>query len=73
MKSRKMESELQIGVGFISIQRAPNKLHRKLNNGMVPSHDVVGKAFVVVWPFDRAGGLGVPASVFGRVPDPPAQ
>jgi signal peptidase I len=52
---------------------ADSRLHRKLNNGMVPVHDVVGKAFVIVWPFDRAGGLGVPASVFARVPDAPAQ
>ena len=52
---------------------ADSRLHRKLNNGMVPVHDVVGKAFVIVWPFDRAGGLGVPASVFGGVPDPPSQ
>jgi signal peptidase I len=52
---------------------ADSRLHRKLNNGMVPVHDVVGKAFVVVWPFDRAGGLGVPATVFAHVPDPPSQ
>ncbi len=52
---------------------ADSRLHRKLNNGMVPAHDVVGKAFVVVWPFERAGGLGVPSSVFARVPDPPAR
>ena len=50
---------------------ADSRLHMKLNNGMVPVHDVVGKAFVVVWPFDRGGGLGVPATVFARVPDPP--
>jgi signal peptidase I len=49
---------------------ADSRLHRALNNGMVPAHDVVGKAFVIVWPFDRAGGLGVPAGVFGRVPQP---
>jgi signal peptidase I len=49
---------------------ADSRLHRALNNGMVPVHDVVGKAFVVVWPFERAGGLGIPASVFGPVPQP---
>jgi signal peptidase I len=52
---------------------ADSRLHRALNNGMVPVHDVVGKAFVIVWPFDRAGGLGIPASVFGRVPAPAAR
>jgi signal peptidase I len=49
---------------------ADSRLHRALNNGMVPVHDVVGKAFVIVWPFDRAGGLGISAGVFGRVPQP---
>jgi signal peptidase I len=49
---------------------ADSRLHRALNNGMVPVHDVVGKAFVIVWPFDRAGGLGIPGSVFARVPAP---
>jgi signal peptidase I len=49
---------------------ADSRLHRTLNNGMVPVHDVVGKAFVIVWPFDRAGGLGIPGNVFARVPDP---
>jgi signal peptidase I len=52
---------------------ADSRLHRALNNGMVPAHDVVGKAFVVVWPLDRAGGLGIPGSVFARVPDPAAR
>ncbi len=50
---------------------ADSRRHLKLNNGMVPVHDVVGKAFVVVWPFDRSGGLGVPQSVFARVPEAP--
>jgi signal peptidase I len=36
--------------------------------GTVPLSDVVGKAFVVVWPLDRAGGLGAPDSVFSGVP-----
>jgi signal peptidase I len=49
---------------------ADSRLHLTLNNGMVPVHDVVGKAFVVVWPFERAGGLGIPTGVFGRVPQP---
>ncbi|HVN11774.1 MAG TPA: signal peptidase I [Kineosporiaceae bacterium] len=49
---------------------ADSRLHRALNNGMVPLHDVVGKAFVIVWPFDRAGGLGAPATVFQHVPQP---
>jgi signal peptidase I len=38
--------------------------------GFVPIDDVVGKAFVVVWPLDRFGGLAVPDSVFAKVPGP---
>lgn len=29
-------------------------------HGAVPYEDVVGRAFVVVWPFDRWGGIGRP-------------
>jgi signal peptidase I len=50
---------------------ADSRAHQKINKGMVPVGDVVGKAFVVVWPFDRAGGLGVPETVFARVPGAP--
>jgi signal peptidase I len=49
-----------------------SRWHPQLNNGMVPEKDVVGKAFVVVWPLDRAATLGVPDSVFARVPSPPS-
>ena len=47
-----------------------SRWHLNLNNGMVPEKDVVGKAFVVVWPLGRAATLGVPDSVFARVPAP---
>lgn len=30
--------------------------------GMVPENDVVGHAFVLIWPPSRAGGLGIPAT-----------
>jgi signal peptidase I len=30
--------------------------------GMVPISDVVGHAFVLIWPPSRAGGLGIPAT-----------
>jgi len=39
--------------------------------GFVPLEDVVGEAFVVVWPFERAGGLSIPPTVFDAVPDQP--
>ena len=38
--------------------------------GFVPIDDVVGRAFVVVWPLNRFGGLAVPDSVFAKVPNP---
>jgi hypothetical protein len=33
---------------------------------------VVGKAFVVVWPLGRFGGVTEPEQVFARVPEPGA-
>ncbi len=30
------------------------------NNGTVPTDKVIGRAFVIVWPLDRFGGLGKP-------------
>lgn len=37
--------------------------------GQVPISDIIGKAFVVVWPRDQWSTLGVP-STFGQVPRP---
>lgn len=36
----------------------------------VPMGNVVGVAFVTVWPFDRLGTLTNPATTFAAVPDP---
>ena len=48
---------------------ADSRSHMNLpGGGTVPVSDVVGKAFVIVWPFSRAGGLGIPDSVFAPVP-----
>ena len=48
---------------------ADSRSHMNLpGGGTVPVSDVVGKAFVIVWPFSRAGGLGIPDTVFARVP-----
>lgn len=41
--------------------------------GSVPISQVTGKAFVIVWPFDRAGGLSRPADTFAKVPAPAAR
>ena len=38
--------------------------------GSVPIKDVVGRAFVKVWPLDRFGLLGVPSATFAKVPAP---
>lgn len=47
--------------------------HREISedsrvNGVVPLDSVIGKAFVLVWPPGRAGGLGRPEAVFEKVP-----
>jgi signal peptidase I len=52
-------------------QSLDSRFHPTLEHGTVPMKNVVGKAFVIVWPFDRAGGIGVPPTVFARVPDSP--
>jgi signal peptidase I len=38
--------------------------------GSVPVADVVGTAFVTLWPVDRIGALRNPGDVFDAVPDP---
>lgn len=38
--------------------------------GAVPMDDVVGSAFVTLWPLDRLGLLRNPGDVFAEVPDP---
>jgi signal peptidase I len=38
--------------------------------GSVPIKDVVGRAFVTVWPLDRAGLLRIPSATFAKVPAP---
>jgi signal peptidase I len=47
-----------------------SRFHPELDGGMVPINDVVGKAFIKVWPLDRAGLLRNPASTFAAVPAP---
>jgi signal peptidase I len=47
-----------------------SRFHPELHNGMVPIDDVVGKAFVKVWPLDRFGLLRNPSSTFAGVPAP---
>lgn len=42
----------------------------KPGGGFVPIDNVVGTAFVVVWPFSDAGILRNPSDVFAKVPEP---
>lgn len=46
-----------------------------INHGTVPADKVIGRAFLVAWPLDRLGVLGVPrpftSSLRGAVPVPP--
>ncbi len=41
---------------------ADSRYHRSLDNGMVPISDVVGKAFVRIWPLSRFGTIRNPLS-----------
>jgi signal peptidase I len=46
-----------------------SRFHRELkDDGQVPVDHVVGKAFAVVWPFSRFGGVSEPPDVFAKVP-----
>lgn len=42
----------------------------KPGGGFVPISDVVGRAFMRTWPFDRFGSLGSIEDAFSGVPDP---
>jgi signal peptidase I len=45
-----------------------SRYHRELADGTVPVDGVVGKAFVIVWPFDRSQLLRNPSGSFAGVP-----
>ncbi|HEY6793790.1 MAG TPA: signal peptidase I [Kineosporiaceae bacterium] len=55
-------------MGDNRIESADSRAHPEINGGQVPISDVVGKAFVVVWPFGRLGGVPDPPGVFAGVP-----
>ena len=42
--------------------------------GMVPMENLIGRAFAVIWPLDRAGRIRTPDALAGAVdrPAPPA-
>ncbi|WP_211244375.1 signal peptidase I [Actinospica robiniae] len=64
-----MPFDVRVKAGFIWVMgdnRADSAdsryhVHDKFG-GMVPISDVVGHAFVLIWPPSRAGGLGIPAT-----------
>ncbi len=47
-----------------------SRFHPDVNNGMVPEANIVGRAFVNVWPLNRFGLLRNPSSAFANVPAP---
>ena len=47
-----------------------SRFHRDIGDGTVPIDDVVGRAFVIVWPFDRGSVLHNPATTFTKVASP---
>jgi len=48
-----------------------SRYHPTQDGGQVPVSDVVGKAFAVVWPLGRFGGVADPPDVFRAVPATP--
>jgi signal peptidase I len=34
-------------------------------NGTIPANQVVGRAFLIIWPFSQAGDLPIPATFRG--------
>jgi signal peptidase I len=51
-------------------ESSDSRYHPTVNDGQVPVDNVVGKAFVVVWPFARISGITNPG-VFATVPASP--
>jgi signal peptidase I len=49
-------------------QSSDSRFHRNHADGQVPVTHVVGKAFAVVWPLPRFGGIADPPGVFSHVP-----
>jgi len=47
-----------------------SRYHREQNDGTIPVDGVVGRAFAVVWPLDRATFLRRPGGTFAAVPAP---
>jgi signal peptidase I len=45
-----------------------SRFHPDVNGGQVPVANVVGKAFSIVWPFSRFGGIEEPPDTFTSVP-----
>ena len=48
-----------------------SRFHLEVDNGAVPTDNVVGRVVLVVWPFSRFATLPVPET-FGTVPAPKA-
>jgi signal peptidase I len=50
---------------------ADSRVHQEFNNGTIGVSDVVGRAFVIFWPLNRATALS-PPDAFSGIPAPPA-
>ncbi len=48
---------------------ADSRAHQDFDSGTIPLGRVVGRAFVIFWPLNRAGSLSAP-STFAAVPEP---
>jgi signal peptidase I len=50
---------------------ADSRVHQEFNSGTISLSDVVGRAFVIFWPVNRAGTLSPPGT-FSSIPAPRA-
>ncbi|MDX1510856.1 MAG: signal peptidase I [Nitriliruptorales bacterium] len=52
---------------FVLGDNRPNSSDSRFGLGFIDIEDVVGRAFITIWPFDRAGSIHQPD--YGRIPD----
>ncbi|MFP5309013.1 MAG: signal peptidase I [Actinomycetes bacterium] len=54
---------------FVLGDNRPNSSDSRISLGYVEREDIVGRALVIIWPFEHAGGIGHPP--YGDIPPPP--
>jgi signal peptidase I len=75
-KASATEFDVQVPEGRLFVMgdhrgaSADSRVHQEFSDGTIALSDVVGRAFVIFWPLNRAGSLS-PPQTFAGVPDPP--